>query len=197
MFVAILKQKPATWTMIHLLGDDGRLLPTQELFQLTDFQRNLDQSLETLLDVPRQLFRTLVCSNVALEVHPDSSSLTSGTTQPPHNTTSIIKSDNLTLVLADAAVDGVCVVKVVRFRNGESRFGRCRGMLCSNERLGADRFLQSVDQLLGSGRLDFLVIVAREEGSSVDGVMPLQEIVDSDEFVGRFLVRGGEDVQPS
>ena len=94
-------------------------------------------------------------------------------------------------------VDRVCVVEVGDLRDRERLAGTLRGVCGLRERSRADVFVERVDELLRASRRDLLVVVSREEGATVDGVMLLEQLLDTDELVWRFLVRECEDVQPS
>ena len=94
-------------------------------------------------------------------------------------------------------VDRVCVVEVGDLRDRERLAGTLRGVCGLCERPRADVFVERVNELLRASRRDLLVIVSREEGATVDGVMLLEQLLDTDELVWRFLVRECEDVQPS
>ena len=83
------------------LGDDSRLLALEELAQLADLQRDLDEALETLLRVLVELLRALVGRHIALDVHPDRRALASCAAETEDNTGTVIKADDLALVLAD------------------------------------------------------------------------------------------------
>ena len=52
------------------------------------------------------------------------------------------------------------------------------------ERLGLEGLVQVVNELVRAFRRDFLVVVAAEEGTTVDGVELLEDLVDANEFVG-------------
>ena len=178
------------------LCDDGGLVPSEVLSQLAELKSDLNQSLESILSIPHQLLLICFRRKVSLDVHPDGSTLASSTGQPPDDTGSVLESDHLPLVLADASIDRVGVVKVVGFGDLEAGAGRLGLVLGTDEGTGTDRLLELVDELLSSGGFDFLVVVAGEEGTTVNLVMPQEKIVDAYPFVGRCLVGGGEDVEP-
>ena len=148
------------------------------------------------MSVPHQLLLIRLRRKVSLDVHPDCSTLTSGTGQPPDHTGSILESDHLPLVLADASIDWVGIIEVVSFGDLEAGAGRLGLVFGTDERASFDRLLELVYELLSSSGLDFLVVVTGEEGTTVDLVVSQEKIVDADKFVGRRLVSGGEDVEP-
>jgi len=148
------------------------------------------------LSVSLQLLLVRIRRKVSLDVHPDGSTLTSGTGQPPDHTGSILESDNLSLVLADASIDRVGIIKVVSFGDLEAGASRLGLVFRTNERTGFDRLLELVDKFLSGSGLDFLVVVTGEEGAAVDLVVPQEKIVNADQFIGRRLVCSGEDVEP-
>lgn len=149
------------------------------------------------MSIPHQLLLVCLRLKVSLDVHPDGSTLTSGTGQPPDDTGSILEGDNLSLILADASIDRVGVIEVICFRDLEACASRLGLVFRTDERIGGDRLLEFVDELLSGGRLDFLVVVTGEEGTPVDLVVSQKEIVDADKFVGRRLVSSSKDVEPS
>jgi len=146
------------------------------------------------LSVPHQLRLLRLRRKVSFDVHPDGGTLTSGTRQPPDHTGPILKSDHLSLVLADAPVDRIGVIKVVGFGDLEAGAGRLGLVHGTDEGTGFDRLLELADELLSGGGLDLLVVVTGEEGTTVDLVVPQEKVVDTDQFVRRCLVSGGEDV---
>jgi len=145
------------------LCDDGRLVPSEVLSQFAEFKGDLNQPLESILSIPHQLLIGCFRLEVSLNVHPDSSALTSGTRQPPDDTGPILESHDLSLVLADTSINRVGIVKVVGFSDlevGASGFGLVLG---ADERTSADRLLEIVDEFLSSSGLDFLEVVTGEE----------------------------------
>ena len=64
------------------------------------------------------------------------------------------------------------------------------------ERGRLDRVIQKRDQLVCTFRGHFFVIIAAEERTAVDGVVLLEEFINTDELVRRFLVGGRKNVQP-
>ena len=94
------------------LGDNGRLVPTQELLQLADLERNLDQALQTLSRRRGQLL-TLILADISLNVQPHSRTLASRATQSEDDSATVCKLNDLTLVLGNTTVDGVGVVEVL------------------------------------------------------------------------------------
>ena len=183
--------------LLSNLCDDGGLVPSEVLRQLAKLEGDLDQALEPVLGIPHQLLLVRVRVKVPFDVHPDGRSLTSGTRQPPDDTRSILESDDLSLILADASVNRVGVVEIVGpgdLEGGTSRLGLVHG---ADERAGGNRLLEFVDKLMGGSGLDFLIIVTGEEGTTVDLVVSQENIIDADEFVGRCLVSSGKNVEPS
>ena len=178
------------------LCDNSRLVPSKVLGQLAELKSDLNQPLEAILSVPRQLLLICFRREVSLDVHPDGGSLTSGARQPPDDARSILESDDLSLVLANASIYGVSVVEVVGFGNLEAGAGRLGLVIGTNERTGADRLFEIVDKFLSGSGLDFLVVVSREEGTTVDLVVSQEKIVDANQFIGRCLVGSSEDVEP-
>ena len=178
------------------LCDDSRLLPAEELSQLAELQSDLDQPLESILSIPLQLLLVRISGEVSLDIHPDGSTLTTGTRQPPDDTGSVLKGDDLSLVLADASVDRVGVVEVISLGDLEAGAGRLGLVFGTDERTGADRLLELIDKLLSGSGFNLLVVVTGEEGTTVDLVVSQENIIDADQFVGRLLVSSGEDVEP-
>lgn len=178
------------------LCDDGGLVPSEVFSQLAELKSDFDQPLEPILSIPHQLLLICFRRKVSFDVHPDGGALASGARQPPDHTRSVFESDDLSLFLADTSIDRVGVVKVIGFGDLEAGSSRLGLVFSANERASADRLLEIVDELLSSGGLDFLVVVAGEEGTSVDLVVSQKEIVNTDQFVGRCLVGGSEDVEP-
>lgn len=84
------------------------------------------------------------------------------------------------MFLADASIDRVGVVEVVGFGDLEACASRLGLVFSANERTGANRLFELVDELLSSSGLDFLVVVAGEEGTTVDLVVSQEEIVNTD-----------------
>ena len=184
---------------IELLGslcDDGGLVPPEVFSQLAKLKSDFDQPLEPILSIPHQLLLICFRRKVSFDIHPDGGALASGTRQPPDDTRSVFESDDLSLILADASIDRVGVVEVIGFGDLKAGAGGLGFVFSANERAGADRLLDIVDELLSSGGLDFFIVVAGEEGTSIDLVVSQEEIVNTDQFVGRCLVGGGEDVEP-
>ena len=190
-----MKEAPGSWPLASLC-DDGGLIPSKVLGQLADLKSDLDQALQSILSIPHQLLLICFRREVTFDVHPNGSTLTSSTRQPPDDAGSILEGDDLSLVLADAPIDRVRVVEVVCFGDLEAGTGRLGLVFRANEGTGLDRLFELVHEFLSSGRLYLFVIVAGEEGTTVDLVMPQEQIVDADQFVGRRLVGGGEDVEP-
>lgn len=178
------------------LCDDGGLVPPEVFSQLAKLKSDFDQPLEPILSIPHQLLLICFRRKVSFDIHPDGGALASGTRQPPDDTRSVFESDDLSLILADASIDRVGVVEVIGFGDLKAGAGGLGFVFSANERAGADRLLDIVDELLSSGGLDFFIVVAGEEGTSIDLVVSQEEIVNTDQFVGRCLVGGGEDVEP-
>lgn len=178
------------------LCDDGGLLPSEILGQLAKLEGNLDQSLESILGIPHQLLLVRLRLKVPFNVHPDGSTLASGAGQPPDDTGPVFESDDLSLVLADASIDRVSVVEVVGFRDLETGTGGFGLELGTDESTIVNCLLELVDELLGGGRLNFLVVVPGKEGATVYLIVPQEEVIDADEFVWRFLVSSSKDVKP-
>lgn len=165
------------------LGDDGGLLAAEELGQVAELQRDLDKALEALLRVLVELGRTGRGRNVALDIHAHGRALAAGTAQAEHDARTVVEGDDLALVAADAAVDGVGVVEVGDARDGELLAGALRDVRGAGERAGADVHVDGVHERLRSDRGDLLVVVAGEERAAVDSVVLLEQFLDADELV--------------
>ena len=97
------------------------------------------------------------------------------------------------LVLRHRLVDRVRVREVVQVRDLELAPG-AEGL--PGQRARAEVVVEGLDERVGALGRDLLVVVAREEGAAVDGVVAFEQLLDADELVGRLAVGGGEDVEP-
>lgn len=104
--------------------DNGRLLTTKELLQVANVQSDIDERLQALTRVPRKLLLASFRRDIALHIHTHCRTLTSGPTETPDNTTTVRECHDLTLVLADAFIDWVRVIKVISTCNFEGRARR-------------------------------------------------------------------------
>lgn len=177
------------------LSNHSRLLPAQELLQLANLKRNLDQALQALSSGRCQLL-TLVLADIPLDIQTHSRALTARTAQTEDDTAAVRELDDLALVLRHAAVDGVGVVEVDGLADGEGLAGG-RGLVRGvDESALGDVLVEVVDELVCALGRYLLVVVAREEGATILGVVLLEELVDADELIGGLLVGVGDDVQP-
>lgn len=97
------------------------------------------------------------------------------------------------MVLADALIDRVRVVEVVRRRDSEG--GLRRGVGLAGERRGPDQLVDVVDEFLRAIRRNFLIVVPREERTAVLRIVRVENLAYTDELGGR-LVGSGDDIEP-
>ena len=69
-------------------------------------------------------------------------------------------------------------------------------MYCLVQGARFQSFVNVVNQFLSAFRRNFLVIVSAEEGTSIDGVEFIEEVIDADQLVGRIFIHCRDDVQP-
>ena len=169
---------------MYYLCDDGRLVTAEVLLQFANLQRNFDETSETLRSLCAELCRTRTGRNVALDVHSHRRTLAASATKTEDDTGAVGEGDDLTLVLRHAAIDGVGVVEVERLGDSKRLAGALGGVLGSLEGAVGDVCVKIVDELLGALRGDLLVVVAREERATVDSVVLLKKLLNTDELVG-------------
>lgn len=176
--------------------DNSRRIALQELLEVAELQRNLDQALQALLRGLAQLRLALVRRDVALDVHAHRRALAARPAQTEHDARAVDEAHDLALVLRHAVVDRVRVIEVVHVLDDE-RLARRRGRVRrAREVARRDVRVQLVDELVRALGRDLLIVVPREERAAVYGVVLLQELVDAEQLVRRLLVRVREDVQP-
>lgn len=64
------------------------------------------------------------------------------------------------------------------------------------KRAGVEGVVEMLDKSIGALRGNLLIIVSAKEGATIDRIEFVENIVDADKVIRRFLVSGGDDVQP-
>jgi len=163
---------------------------------LTDLKSNLDQALQTLAGGLGQRLQTSLGLDVTFDVKADGGTLASSAAQTEDNTRAIRESDNLSLVLGNRVVDGILVFKVVNLGHSEVVPGAGRSVDRIQEGARLKGLVESSNKFVGAFRGNLFIVVSAEERAAVDEIELVQQVVDADEFVGRVLVDGGQDVEP-
>lgn len=92
-------------------------------------------------------------------------------------------------------INGILILEVVQAGNGEgSAIGG--GVNCVVQGTSGDRLVQIRDEGIGTFGRHLFVVISAEEGTTVDGIKLVENVIDSDQFIGRFLISGGDNVQP-
>lgn len=177
-------------------SDNSRLVDAKEALKLADLQRDLDQTLQTLSSALAELICWRIRGQIPLNVHAHSSSLATGTTQPENNTRSIAKGNHLTLIPRNGMVDGILVLEVVQTRDGELVGGRRREMDSVIQGARIQGVVQVGDESVGTLRRNLFVVISTEEGSPVDGIELIEEIIDTNELARGVCIGGGQNVEP-
>jgi hypothetical protein len=170
--------------------DNGRLLAAKEMLQVANLQCDVDERVQALARFPSKLTLASFWRDIAFHIHTHSCTLTSRPAEAPDNTATVRKCHDLSLILADAPVDWVRVVKVVSFSYGEGYTSCRRCIHLSGERRRRDEPIDVVNKLLRSLRRYFLIVVSREERAAVLRVVPIQDLTNAPQLPRLILLIG-------